>query len=95
MKSFRRTPWMGIRPIARPLPTAIHPCLEGGSNPRSYCSRGQRPYRLQTVRTLVQANDLVKLINYENTPLTAFFSGPNIIHSTLFSKTLKVFSNVT
>jgi len=45
-RRFGRTPWMGNRPIARPLRTQditsqkiayMQPCLERDSNPRSQC----------------------------------------------------------
>jgi len=51
-RHFGTTPWMGDRPIARPVPTQdnttqknaeIYSCLERESNPRSQCSSGPRP----------------------------------------------------
>jgi hypothetical protein len=47
-----RTPWTGDQPVARPLPTHRHPCLEWNSNPRSQHSSGRRRFMPQTARPL-------------------------------------------
>jgi hypothetical protein len=61
IRTFGRTPGMGDRPDARPLPTQDNttqknadtlPCLEWDSNPRSQCSSGRRQYVPQTARPL-------------------------------------------
>jgi hypothetical protein len=38
------SPWTGDQPVARPLPTHRHPCLEWDSNPRSQCWSNRRQF---------------------------------------------------
>jgi hypothetical protein len=65
---FCRTPWTGVRPIARPLPQQdsttqtnvdIHPYLKRDSNPHSECSSGPRHYGIKRIFSLVM-KELIK-----------------------------------
>jgi hypothetical protein len=53
LKTVGRIPWMGDKPVARPLPTQDdtdtinadrYSCLEWDSNPRSPCPSGRRQF---------------------------------------------------